>query len=111
MQIEELSRCFSRKAVETQLLSLPKDLDGVYEKMLLSNPNPHDLKQFLLWLAFSTRPLRVEELTEVVAVNFSADAMPFYDQDLQYFGSNDMLSTCSSFAVELNGTLNMNMNH
>lgn len=85
--------------------ALPKDLNSLYEKILLGSHLPHDLRRFLLWLAFSIRPLKPEELTDVVTVDLLAKNLPSYDSDLRYFGPNDMFVTCSSFVVELGGML------
>ncbi|KZP03973.1 hypothetical protein FIBSPDRAFT_657023, partial [Athelia psychrophila] len=107
LQISELFTCRTRKAVDDQLRDLPKDLEGMYEKSLLKSPHPQDLKRFLMWLAFSSRPLESEELTDVVSVDLSSNDLPSYDPDLRYFGPPDMLITCSSFVTETEGTNNL----
>lgn len=58
-----------------------------------------------MWLAFSSRPLEPEELADVVTVDFSSNGLPSYDPDLRYFGTADMLITCSGFVAETEGTL------
>ncbi|KAF7976146.1 hypothetical protein HWV62_7453 [Athelia sp. TMB] len=103
LHVEELAKCHSRRSVEVQLRSLPKDLDGVYERILLRSNNQHDLKQFLLWLAFSQRVLTVEELTDVITVDLSSGDLPWYEEDLRYFGPTDMLVTCSGFVTTSQG--------
>ncbi|KZP12272.1 hypothetical protein FIBSPDRAFT_836445 [Athelia psychrophila] len=99
-QISELSKCRTRRAVDDQLRNLPKDLEGMYERALLNSPHHQDLKQCLMWLAFSSYPLRPEELADVVTVDLSAHGLPSYDPDLRYFGTADMLITCSGFVTE-----------
>lgn len=91
--------------METQLRSLPEDLDRVYDRILSSTTkNPHDLKQFLTWLAFSARPLDVETLADVITVDFASNSVPFYDGKRQYFGGpKGILAVCSSFVVEIQG--------
>ncbi|KZP24030.1 ankyrin [Athelia psychrophila] len=101
LQISELLKCRTRKAVNDQLQNLPKDLEGMYEKELLKSPHRQDLKRFLIWLAFSARPLYSGELAEVATVDFSPSGLPSYNPDLQYFGTEDMLVTCSSFVSEI----------
>ena len=86
-----------------QLRSLPKSLDGVYEKILSCSTNKHDLKQFLLWLAFSKHPLEAEELADVVTVEFSSDDLPTYDVDLRYFDPTNMLVVCSGLVTRVEG--------
>ncbi|KAF7976141.1 hypothetical protein HWV62_7443 [Athelia sp. TMB] len=99
LQIAELSRCRSPRAVEAQLRSLPKDLDGMYERSLSQSANPRDLKQFLVWLAFSSRPLSVEELADVIAIEFFPDGTSSYNPDLRYFASTDVLDLCCGFVT------------
>ncbi|KZP03908.1 hypothetical protein FIBSPDRAFT_1055009, partial [Athelia psychrophila] len=107
LQIEALSKCRTPKAVEAQLQTLPKDLDGMYERALLDHPNQVELKQFLMWLAFSIRPLMLQELADVVTVDFSLDGLPSYNTDLKYFAPSDMLATCSTFVTELKGIVKL----
>ncbi|KAF7985911.1 hypothetical protein HWV62_43816 [Athelia sp. TMB] len=90
------------RTVEAQLRSLPKDLEGIYEKILARSKNPHELRQFLLWLAFSNRPLEVEELADVIAIDSSAD-LPSYAEDLRYFCPTNTLVVCSGFVVRFGG--------
>ncbi|KAF7980071.1 hypothetical protein HWV62_39860 [Athelia sp. TMB] len=107
LQIEELSKCYSRRAVEAQLRSLPMGLDGIYERSLSRCTNPRDLKQFLLWLAFSTRPLSENELVDVIAVDFSTRSIPSFDEDLRYFNPADMMSLCSGLVTAGWGTVKL----
>ncbi|KAF7976145.1 hypothetical protein HWV62_7451 [Athelia sp. TMB] len=99
LQIAELSKCLSPRAVEAQLRALPKDLDGMYERSLSQSANPRDLKQLLVWLAFSARPLSVEELADVIPVEFFPDGPSLYNPDLRYFDSTDVLDLCSGFVT------------
>lgn len=89
--------------MEDQLSALPKDLDKMYERDLLRSPDRRELKQCLLWLAFSTKPLRLNELADVVTVNVLSDDLPVYNVNLQYFEPTDILTICPSFIVELKG--------
>ncbi|KAF7971615.1 hypothetical protein HWV62_20716 [Athelia sp. TMB] len=108
LQLEELSKCFSPRAVEAQLQSLPKNLDGLYDQILNNSINPEELKRFLMWLAFANRPLEVDELAEVVTVDFSsADGLPSYDRDLRYDDAKNALVVCSSFVTEFEGTVKL----
>ncbi|KAF7972884.1 hypothetical protein HWV62_16676 [Athelia sp. TMB] len=107
LQIDELSKCHSPRSVAEQLRALPKGLDGVYEKILSRSTNKHDLKQFLLWLAFSKRPLEVEELADVVTVQFSSYDLPTYDVDLRYFDSTNVLVVCSGLVTRVEGIVKL----
>lgn len=87
----------------TQLRTLPKDLDGIYEKNLSGSSNPNHLKQFLLWLAFSKRALTTEELADVITVDFAKRDSPSYSPNRRYFSPEDMLDQCSSFITRHDG--------
>ncbi|KZP17116.1 hypothetical protein FIBSPDRAFT_894522 [Athelia psychrophila] len=99
-QMEALSKCRTRRAVDDQLRNLPKDLESMYERALSNSPHHQDLKQCLMWLAFSSYPLKPEELPDVVTVDLSSNGPPSYDPDLRYFGTADMLITCSGVVTE-----------
>lgn len=91
--------------MDEQLLDLPRDLEGMYERSLLQSPRRQDLRRFLMWLAFCSRPLEPKELADVVTVDFVSNGRPSYDPDLRYFGTADMLLTCSSFVTEDKGMI------
>ncbi|KAF7974283.1 hypothetical protein HWV62_13088 [Athelia sp. TMB] len=99
LQIAELSKCLTRRAVNEQLRSLPKDLDEMYERSLSRSANRHELKQLLIWLAFSVRHLRLEELADVTAIDFSSNDTPTYDPDLLYFSPMHVLDLCAGFVT------------
>ncbi|KAF7974001.1 hypothetical protein HWV62_13619 [Athelia sp. TMB] len=98
-QIAELLKCRTPRAVDAQLRSLPKDLDGMYERSLSRSANPRELKHLLVWLAFSMRPLQVEEFAEVVTIDFLSQDIPTYDPNLRYFISTDVLDLCAGFVT------------
>ena len=89
--------------MEAQLRSLPRDLEGIYDRILSCCTNRDDLKRFLLWLAFSNRPLGLAELSDVVTVDFTVDGPPTYQEDLRYFNYTNMLATCSGFVTRFEG--------
>ena len=93
----ELLKCRSPRAVDAQLRALPKDLEGMYERNLSCSTNPDDLKKFLVWLAFSVRPLRIEELADAIAIDHLSSDRPTYDSDLRYFAPTDILDSCAGF--------------
>jgi ankyrin repeat protein len=54
------------------LQDLPGTLDETYDRILLSIDNDHYAEyalRMLKWLAFSSRPLRIHEIAEAVAIN------------------------------------------
>jgi hypothetical protein len=80
-QLENLRRCFPSSIRDT-LDGLPKTLDATYERTLLGIDEEkwqfaHRLFQCL---SVSVRPLRVEELAEILAVRFDAGALPQFTQ-------------------------------
>ena len=88
--------------MDAQLRTLPKDLSGMYERSLSCSTNPRDLKQILVWLAFSSRPLTLQELAEVVTIDFStSNDMPTYNSDLLFFSTTDILAFCTGFVTFL----------
>jgi hypothetical protein len=71
-QLEVLRHCFPanlRRTVE----ELPKSLDETYKRILkeINNPNRDHAYRLLQCLTVASRPLRVEELAEVLAVDFT----------------------------------------
>ncbi|KZP07449.1 hypothetical protein FIBSPDRAFT_998150, partial [Athelia psychrophila] len=97
--VRALSKCRTRRSVDDQLKAVPKGLDAAYERLLLSSRNPGHLKQLLIWLAFSQHDLRVEELADVIAVDFSID-LPSFDPRLRFFRATDVLEMCCGFVTE-----------
>src|ERR1700733_7091773 len=75
LQLVELKTCSDLVALEKQLGDLPRDLDETYDQIIskIDKRYHDDTKKFLQWLAFSTRSLRLDELAEVVVVDFTAE--------------------------------------
>lgn len=105
LQLEELITCSSRRDVKNQLQAMPKDLGGIYEKILSRSHKPDDLKRFLQLLAFAVRPMKIEEVAEVVVVNFVSNEGPSYDADLRYVDPKDVLTVCSGLITEFEGSV------
>jgi len=70
-QLEVLRHCFP-SSVRRTLDELPESLDETYERVLkeIKKPNRHRAHQLLQCLVAAIRPLRVDELAEVLAVDF-----------------------------------------
>lgn len=105
LQLHELEKCPSNKAVNKQLKSLPGDLNSTYEQILLRIPEHfHDhLKKFLQWLAFSIRPMTIEEIAETVTVDLDAETGPSYQLDQKYIDPKDIFTACSSLITTSDG--------
>jgi len=98
-QLEVLRHCFP-SSVRGVLSELPESLDEMYERILQQIPNPNRVHahQLLQCLVVAARPLTVEELVEVLAIDFSGTGMtPTMDENLRWDDNErDVLSACSS---------------
>ncbi|KAI9437139.1 hypothetical protein H4582DRAFT_1776167, partial [Lactarius indigo] len=106
-QLETLRNCLPQN-VRSVLKELPKSLDETYERMLkeIGKTNPRQAYRLLQCLTVATRPLRVEELAEVLALDFDGakDGIPALNKDWRWDDEQQgVLSTCSSLIVVVNG--------
>src|SRR5882762_9685511 len=85
--------------IKHALAELPETLDDTYQRTLreidkASWEFAHRLFQFL---AVASRPLRVEELAELLAFDFTAGSIPKFHEDWRLEDPVDaVLSACSS---------------
>ena len=105
LQLSELRKCSSLAVLEKQLKELPQGLDETYRRILLRMDERYhnDAERFLQWLAFSTRPLKVAEIAEVVVVDFDSKDGPECIPGLQYKDPRDVLDKCSGLVIESDG--------
>jgi hypothetical protein len=70
-QLESLRHCLP-PSVRRTLDELPESLDETYERVLreIKRPNRDHARRLLQCLVVAIRPLEVEELAEVLAVDF-----------------------------------------
>ena len=95
-QIDELKKCLHLPMLRKQLKSLPATLPQTYERILLNideNYSQYALKM-LQWLTYSTRPLKLLELAEVVAID--EDEHPCFHPERRFPEPEDILLMCSS---------------
>ena len=97
-QIEALRHCIPA-AIGRALIGLPESLDETYERTLLGIRK--DTREFahrlFQCLTVAIRPLRVDELAEVLAIQFNPGQLPQYHPDWQLDDAQEaVLSTCSS---------------
>ena len=101
-QLDALRRCLA-PSVRRVLGELPETLDETYERILQEIPksNRSHTRRLLQCLAVAIRPLFVEELAEVLAVDFSeAGGIPKLDEDLRWEDEEQaVLSACSSLVT------------
>src|SRR5260370_41033494 len=97
-QVDCLCSCFP-VSIRSVLADLPEGLDETYERALLGidkqkRKYAHRLFQCLL---VSIRPLRVEELAEIFAVQFDGTATPLFNKDFRPADAGEaVLSACTS---------------
>jgi hypothetical protein len=86
--------------VRRTLDELPESLDETYERVLkeIKKPNRDHARRLLQCLVVAIRPLRVEELAEVLAVDFdSADGIPKLNPNWRWEDEEHaLLASCSS---------------
>src|SRR6266849_11146069 len=98
-QLEILRHCFP-PSVRRILDELPESLDETYERILkeVKKPNRDHARRLLQCLVVAIRPLRVEELAEVLAVDFdNADGIPKLNPKWRWEDEEQaLLTSCSS---------------
>ena len=87
-------------SVQRTLKELPESLDETYERILkeIKKPNRAHARRVLQCLVVATRPLRVAELAEVLAVDFDdAEGIPKLNADWRWDDQEQaLLIACSS---------------
>ena len=100
-QLETLRHCLVRN-VQRTLGELPQTLDDTYERILREIPsqNAGDTHRLLQCLTVAVRPLRVEELAEVLAVDVITGRTPMLNVDSRWEDQKQaILLACSSLVV------------
>ena len=98
-QLENLRHCLP-PSVRGTLDELPDSLDETYERVLkeIKKPNRKHARRLLQCLVVAIRPLQVEELAEVLAVDFGDDdEIPTLNPNWRWEEQEQaLLSSCSS---------------
>jgi ankyrin repeat protein len=100
-QLEALRHCLP-PSLRRILQGLPQTLDETYERVLreINRANQELAHRLLQCLTVALRPLRVEELAEVLAIDFDASGpggIPELNPDWRWANQHQaVLSTCSS---------------
>jgi ankyrin repeat protein len=103
-QLDYLSGCLP-SGIQQALSELPETLDGTYERTLreIKSTNWEFARRLFLCVAVASRPLRVEELAEFLAFDFTAKPIPKFREDWRPEDPLEaVLSTCSTFLVLVN---------
>ena len=97
-QLEVLRHCFPANLRRT-LEELPKSLDETYKRILneINNANWVHAYRLLQCLAVALRPLRVEELAELLTFDLTTGRIPKLNSDWRWEDQEEaVLSACSS---------------
>ena len=97
-QIEALKDCQTLAELEDALCCLPATLEETYERalFLIDEKRKESIRNVLRWLCFSSRPIRLEEIAEVMAIDFTAKPRPFYDPRKRLIDSERFFQIYSS---------------
>src|SRR6266581_8070238 len=114
-QLEVLRHCFPTN-LRRVLEELPKSLDETYMRILkaINNANREHAYRLLQCLAVASRPLRVEELAEVLVFDLSTGGIPKSIADWRWEDQEEaVLSACSSLVSVIinNGTRVVQFSH
>jgi hypothetical protein len=97
-QLEVLRHCFPAN-LRGALEELPKSLDEAYKRILneINNANRVHAYRLLQCVAVALRPLRVEELAEVLAFDLTTGGLPKLNASWRWEDQEEaVLSACSS---------------
>jgi hypothetical protein len=103
-QLEILRHCLP-SSVRRTLEELPESLDETYERILTEIRAPHrdNAHRLLQCLVAAIRPLRVEELAEVLAIDFDVEGVPILNPRWRWEDQEQvLLSSCSSLITIVN---------
>jgi ankyrin repeat protein len=115
-QLETLRHCLP-PSVRHILEELPESLDETYGRILkeIKRPNRNHARRILQCLVVAIRPLRVEELAEVLAVDFDdAEEVPKLNPNWRWEDEEQaLLTSCSSLIaiVEANDSRIVQFSH
>ena len=103
-QIVYLRGCHPGR-IRHALAELPETLDETYERVLreINKPDAELAHRLFQSVAIASRPLRVEELAEFLAFDFTAGPIPRFHEDWRLEDPVEaMLSTCSTLLSLVN---------
>jgi ankyrin repeat protein len=103
-QLDALKKSKKKSSILLALKQLPKTLNETYDRMLLAIDEVYkaESKRALLWLAFSERPLSVEEVAEAACIDPDADP-PFSEDDRFQDPRNNIVEILGSLISLLPG--------
>ena len=91
--------CRTRASLRRSLGTLPPTLDKTYDRILsaISEADSQYAVPILRWLTFSARPLSVDEVAEIVAIDLEDEAK--FDREEVLEDPLDVLNICSSLVI------------
>ena len=94
-QLDALRQCINLIGLRKTLGKLPKTLDETYQRILTTVPDEfaEDASRILQWLCICKRPLRLEEVADLIAVD---GKLHKYDCERQLFDPRDVVKFCPS---------------
>ena len=97
--LDEVRKCLKPKELQKALKSLPRTLDDTYARILCNIDEQYiaDVFKILQWLVYSTRPMAIEEIAEVVAIDTEGDCR--LDLENRLREPHDILTICSSLVT------------
>jgi hypothetical protein len=97
-QLDTLRKCVKPSAIKQALRELPKTLDETYDRILNGIPDEfrQDAQGVMRLLAFSARPLSLQEVAEAVAVDVDNEC---FDPENRLPDPFVVLEICSSLVV------------
>ncbi|KAH7201289.1 hypothetical protein DER44DRAFT_440639 [Fusarium oxysporum] len=99
-QLESLARCLSPAAIEIALMSLPRDLNETYCRMLENIPSEYKSSaiRLLQFLVHTKRPLTLPEAVDVIATEINQEPRGF-NIKRRLFQAADILRYCPSLVI------------
>ncbi|TEY70400.1 hypothetical protein BOTCAL_0104g00090 [Botryotinia calthae] len=100
-QLDMFRKCMSVSAIRKAMKTLPKSLDETYERILQQIDIDHqsEVSKILQALTVAAKRLNVEELVEIIAIDFDSD-LPCFDEDSRLLNPEIILSICSSLVTK-----------
>ncbi|KAF2706267.1 HET-domain-containing protein, partial [Pleomassaria siparia CBS 279.74] len=98
-QLDILGECRTRATLRRSLATLPPTLDKTYDRILsaISETDSHYAVTILQWLTFSARPLSLDEVAEIVAID--VEDKPKFDPEDVLEDPMDVLDIFSSLVT------------
>ncbi|KAI4941700.1 hypothetical protein J4E91_010574 [Alternaria rosae] len=98
-QLDVIAECRNLSMLRKSLATLPQTLDQTYDRILtaINEKDRMYTIRILQWLTFSARPLYLEEVAEVVAIDIVRE--PAFDPDEVLMDPLEALEICSSLVT------------